>query len=37
MERFSLIVVADETSPIRRFDVRKAMVHRALWTPATTP
>ena len=31
MERFSLIVVADETSPIRRFDVRKVMVRRALW------
>ena len=30
MERFSLIVVADETSPIRRFDVRKVMVRRAL-------
>ncbi len=31
MESFSLIVVADETSPIRRFDVRKVMVRRALW------
>jgi murein DD-endopeptidase MepM/ murein hydrolase activator NlpD len=31
MENFSLIVVADETSPIRRFDVRKVMVRRALW------
>jgi len=31
MERFSLIVVADETSPIRRFDVRKVMLRRALW------
>ena len=29
MERYSLIVVADETSPIRRFDVRKTAVRRA--------
>ena len=34
MERFSLIVVADETSPIRRFDVRKVAVRRALWVAA---
>ena len=31
MERYSLIVVADETAPIRRFDIRKSVVHRALW------
>jgi murein DD-endopeptidase MepM/ murein hydrolase activator NlpD len=30
MERYSLIVVSDETSPIRRFDVRKTSVRRAL-------
>lgn len=30
MERYSLIVVSDETAPIRRFDVRKKMVRRAL-------
>jgi murein DD-endopeptidase MepM/ murein hydrolase activator NlpD len=29
MERYSLIVVTDETSPIRRFDVRKDHVRRA--------
>ncbi len=30
MERYSLIVVADETAPIRRFDVRKTSVRRAV-------
>ena len=30
MERYSLIVVSDETAPIRRFDVQKKMVRRAL-------
>lgn len=30
MERYSLIVVSDETSPIRRFDVSKTSVRRAL-------
>jgi murein DD-endopeptidase MepM/ murein hydrolase activator NlpD len=34
MERFSLIVVSDETSPIRRFDVRRVVVRRALWGAA---
>jgi murein DD-endopeptidase MepM/ murein hydrolase activator NlpD len=29
MERYSLIVVADETAPIRRFDIRKDVVRRA--------
>jgi len=31
MERYSLIVVSDETSPIRRFDVRKDVFRRAIW------
>jgi len=31
MERFSLILVSDETSPIRRFDVRRVTVRRAMW------
>ena len=31
MERLSLIVVSDETSPIRRFDVRRTVVKRAVW------
>ena len=31
MERYSLIVVSDETAPIRRFDVRKTMVRRAMY------
>ena len=31
MERYSLIVVADETAPIRRYDILKSVVHRALW------
>jgi murein DD-endopeptidase MepM/ murein hydrolase activator NlpD len=30
MERYSLIVVADETAPIRRFDIRKTSVRRAV-------
>jgi murein DD-endopeptidase MepM/ murein hydrolase activator NlpD len=34
MERYSLIVVADETSPIRRFDVRKTLVQRAVFCVA---
>jgi murein DD-endopeptidase MepM/ murein hydrolase activator NlpD len=34
MDRYSLIVVTDETAPIRRFDVRKQMVRRALWGAA---
>jgi hypothetical protein len=34
MERYSLIVVADETAPIRRFDVRKEVVRRAIWGAA---
>ena len=31
MDRYSLIVVADETAPIRRYDILKKVVHRALW------
>jgi murein DD-endopeptidase MepM/ murein hydrolase activator NlpD len=31
MDRFSLIVVTDETSPIRRFDVQRRTLRRALW------
>jgi hypothetical protein len=34
MERYSLIVVADETAPIRRLDVRKDIVRRAIWGAA---
>ena len=34
MERYSLIVVTDETAPIRRFDVRKDIVRRAIWGAA---
>lgn len=31
MDRYSLIVVADETAPIRRYDILKSVVHRSLW------
>lgn len=31
MERYSVIVVADETAPVRRFDVRRAVIRRAVW------
>ena len=30
MDRYSLIVVTDETSPIRRLDIRRVVIHRAL-------
>ena len=30
-QRYSLILVSDETSPIRRFDVRRSVVRRGLW------
>ena len=30
MDRFSLIVVSDETSPVRRFEIRKTTVKRAV-------
>lgn len=31
MDKFSLIVVSDETSPVRRFELRKDLVRRSLW------
>ena len=31
MDRYSLIVVGDELSPIRRFDIRRDLVRYALW------
>jgi murein DD-endopeptidase MepM/ murein hydrolase activator NlpD len=31
MERYSLIVVGDETAPVRRFDVRRRVVRQAAW------
>lgn len=31
MDRFSLIVVSDETSPVRRFEIRKDLVRKGLW------
>jgi len=31
MDRYSIIVVAEETAPVRRFDVRKDLVRRLLW------
>jgi hypothetical protein len=31
MDTFSLIVVSDETSPVRRFEIRKDLVKRAMW------
>lgn len=31
MDRFSLILVSDETSPVRRFEIRKSTVRRGLW------
>jgi len=34
MERYSLIVVTDETAPIRRFDVRKDIARRVTWGAA---
>ena len=34
MERLSLILVSDETSPIRRLDVRRTTVKRAAWGAA---
>ena len=34
MDRYSLIVVGDEMSPIRRFDVRRESVRRAIWAGA---
>ncbi|HEY5658626.1 MAG TPA: M23 family metallopeptidase [Myxococcota bacterium] len=31
MDTFSLIVVSDETAPVRRFEIRKVLVKRAIW------
>jgi murein DD-endopeptidase MepM/ murein hydrolase activator NlpD len=31
MDTFSLIVVTDETAPVRRYELRKALVRRGLW------
>jgi murein DD-endopeptidase MepM/ murein hydrolase activator NlpD len=31
MDTFSLIVVSDETAPVRRFEIRKTLVKRGLW------
>ena len=31
MDKFSLIVVSDETSPVRRYEIRKDLVRRSLW------
>jgi murein DD-endopeptidase MepM/ murein hydrolase activator NlpD len=31
MDTFSLIVVSDETAPVRRFEIRKIFVKRGLW------
>ena len=35
MERYSLIIVSDETSPIRRFEVAKTSVRRLVYALAT--
>lgn len=32
MDRYSVIVVSDETSPVRRFEVAKTAIRRAAWT-----
>ncbi len=34
VQHYSLIVVSDETSPVRRFDVRRSTVKRAIWGAA---
>jgi len=31
MDRYSIIVVAEETAPVRRFEIRKDLVRRLLW------
>ena len=31
MDRYSVIVVADETAPVRRFEVRKDIVKRGIY------
>ncbi len=34
VQHYSLIVVSDETSPVRRFDIRRTTVKRAIWGAA---
>lgn len=36
MDKFSLIVVSDETSPVRRFEIRKDLVRKSLWAAGIT-
>jgi septal ring factor EnvC (AmiA/AmiB activator) len=31
MDRYSIIVVAEETAPVRRFEIRKNLVRRLIW------
>lgn len=31
MDRYSVIVVAEETAPVRRFEIRKVLVRRLIW------
>jgi murein DD-endopeptidase MepM/ murein hydrolase activator NlpD len=31
MDKYSLIVVSDETAPVRRFEIRKDLVRRSVW------
>ena len=31
MDRYSIIVVAEETAPVRRFEIRKDLVRRLTW------
>jgi len=31
MDRYSIIVVAEETAPVRRFEIRKDLVRRLIW------
>ena len=31
MDRYSIIVVAEETAPVRRFEIRKDLVRRLVW------
>lgn len=31
MDRYSIIVVAEETAPVRRFEIRKVLVRRLIW------
>lgn len=36
MDKYSLIVVSDETAPVRRFEIRKDLVRRSLWGAGVT-